>query len=108
MCTKKRYRIELTQFVCVKNPLFEDKVRDFRDRRYDLNRFVKVWGGKYKDTIKSGDPTETETCKNRFVLYDSLELAHKIILNSNKRLSHEEMNSVVQRGDGCYGKAHWW
>ena len=64
------------------NPFYVDTVRDFRDRRYEFKRLVKVWGGKYKDAIKSGDPAETETCKNRVALYESLQLAHKIILNS--------------------------
>jgi len=54
------------------NPFYVDTVRDFRDRRYDFKRLVKVWGGKYKDALKSGDPTETETCKNRVALYESL------------------------------------
>jgi len=72
-----------TDTVCMReNPFYVDTVRDFRDRRYDFKRLVKVWGGKYKDALKSGDPTETETCKNRVALYESLQLAHKIILNS--------------------------
>lgn len=34
------------------------------------------------DAIASGDASEIKSAKNREVLYDSLQLAHKCILNS--------------------------
>lgn len=34
------------------------------------------------DAIKGGDATEIKSAKGREVLYDSLQLAHKCILNS--------------------------
>ena len=64
------------------NPFYVDTVRDFRDRRYDFKRLVKEWGNKYKDAVKIGDQNQIETCKNRVALFESLQLAHKIILNS--------------------------
>jgi DNA polymerase elongation subunit (family B) len=64
------------------NPFYVDTVRDFRDRRYDFKRLVKTWGDKMRVAQKAGDITETENAKNRVTLYESLQLAHKIILNS--------------------------
>lgn len=64
------------------NPFYVDTVRDFRDRRYDFKRLVKEWGNKYKDAVKISDQNQIETCKNRVALFESLQLAHKIILNS--------------------------
>ena len=64
------------------NPFYVDTVRDFRDRRYEFKRLVKVWLGKLGEAKKSGDASDVETAKNRVALYESLQLAHKIILNS--------------------------
>lgn len=72
-----------TDTVCMReNPFYVDTVRDFRDRRYDFKRLVKTWGDKMRAAQKAGDITETENAKNRVTLYESLQLAHKIILNS--------------------------
>jgi DNA polymerase epsilon subunit 1 len=69
-----------TDTVCMReNPFYVDTVRDFRDRRYEFKRLVKVWIGKLKE---AKDSTEEEVAKNRINLYESLQLAHKIILNS--------------------------
>ena len=64
------------------NPFYVDTVRDFTNRRYEFKRLVKTWGAKLKDAQAKGDNTEIENCKNRVALYESLQLAHKIILNS--------------------------
>lgn len=72
-----------TDTVCMReNSFYVDTVRDFRDRRYDYKHLVKVWGGKYKEAVSSGDPIKIEEAKNLMNLYESLQLAHKIILNS--------------------------
>ncbi|KAH9904372.1 DNA polymerase family B [Xylariomycetidae sp. FL2044] len=65
------------------NPFYIDTVRDFRDRRYDYKGKAKVWKGK-TDALKSSGapPTEVDSAKKMIVLYDSLQLAHKVILNS--------------------------
>ncbi|KAK4215556.1 hypothetical protein QBC37DRAFT_121574 [Rhypophila decipiens] len=65
------------------NPFYIDTVRDFRDRRYDYKGKAKVWKGK-TDALKSAgaSPSEVETAKKMIVLFDSLQLAHKVILNS--------------------------
>jgi DNA polymerase epsilon subunit 1 len=61
------------------NPFYVDTVRDFRDRRYEFKALVKQWFAKMKE---AKDPAEIELCKNRVALFESLQLAHKIILNS--------------------------
>eukprot|EP01147_Barroeca_monosierra_P003730 gene3730-8364_t len=64
------------------NPFYINTVRNFRDRRY-------VFKGKLKDAKKkldqvksSGDPVKIKETANLVVLFDSLQLAHKCILNS--------------------------
>ena len=64
------------------NPFYVDTVRDFRDRRYEYKRLVKVWVAKLKEASKEQDQEQIEVAKNRMSLYESLQLAHKIILNS--------------------------
>lgn len=65
------------------NPFYINTVRDFRDRRYDYKGKAKVWKGKTEALKSSGAPgTEVDAAKKMIVLYDSLQLAHKVILNS--------------------------
>ncbi|KAK8101026.1 DNA polymerase epsilon subunit 1 [Apiospora kogelbergensis] len=65
------------------NPFYVNTVRDFRDRRYDYKGQTKVWKGKTEALRSSGAPSsEVEAAKKMIVLYDSLQLAHKVILNS--------------------------
>jgi DNA polymerase epsilon subunit 1 len=65
------------------NPFYIDTVRDFRDRRYDYKGKAKVWKGKTEALKHSGGtPAEIESAKKMIVLFDSLQLAHKVILNS--------------------------
>eukprot|EP00061_Rhincodon_typus_P014712 g41929.t1 len=42
----------------------------------------RVWKKKLSAAIESGDATEIKRCKNMEILYESLQLAHKCILNS--------------------------
>ena len=80
---KKTKRELRTDTVCMReNPFYVDTVRDFRDRRYEFKRLVKVWLGKLGEAKKSGDASDIATAENRVNLYESLQLAHKIILNS--------------------------
>ena len=96
--------------VCMReNPFYVDTVRDFRDRRYEFKRLVKTWGGKLKEAVKGGDAEAAETARNRVSLYDSLQLAHKIILNSfygyvmkkGARWYSMEMAAMVTHTGGC-------
>ncbi|KAL9943158.1 DNA polymerase epsilon catalytic subunit [Verticillium nonalfalfae] len=65
------------------NPFYINTVRDFRDRRYDYKGKAKVWKGKTEALKSSGaSSTEVEAAKKMIILFDSLQLAHKVILNS--------------------------
>lgn len=64
------------------NSFYVDTVRDFRDRRYEYKTLVKVWTGKLQEAVKARDTLKIEEAKNLMNLYESLQLAHKIILNS--------------------------
>ncbi|KAK4641731.1 DNA polymerase epsilon catalytic subunit [Podospora bellae-mahoneyi] len=65
------------------NPFYIDTVRDFRDRRYDYKGKAKVWKGKTDALRSSGaSASEVDHAKKMIVLFDSLQLAHKVILNS--------------------------
>lgn len=43
---------------------------------------LQVWKKKLSAAQESGDAAEMKRCKNMEILYDSLQLAHKCILNS--------------------------
>jgi DNA polymerase epsilon subunit 1 len=67
--------------VCMReNPFYVDTVRAFRDRRYEFKAKVKVWAKAYQK--HKDDPEESKKAWNLMTLYESLQLAHKIILNS--------------------------
>lgn len=88
--SRKKYKtihqnvIELKRdTVCMReNPFYVDTVRDFRDRRYEFKRLVKKFAAKFRTFNKNGDAEEAKSALNMKQLYDSLQLAHKIILNS--------------------------
>ncbi|CAG9813248.1 unnamed protein product [Phaedon cochleariae] len=64
------------------NSFYVDTVRAFRDRRYEYKGLSKKAKQAVTQAIKEGDASEIKSAKNREVLYDSLQLAHKCILNS--------------------------
>lgn len=61
------------------NPFYVNTVRNFRDRRYEFKTLAKVWKGK---ASKCKDTISKDEANKMVVLYDSLQLAHKVILNS--------------------------
>ena len=65
------------------NPFYVDTVRSFRDRRYDFKGKQKVWKNK-TDSLKAAGASagEIDEAKKMIILFDSLQLAHKVILNS--------------------------
>lgn len=79
---KKKITETITReaIVCQReNPFYVNTVRNFRDRRYEFKNLAKVWkgkAGKCKDSITKDEANKI------VVLYDSLQLAHKVILNS--------------------------
>ncbi|KAL0248806.1 hypothetical protein GEMRC1_004040 [Eukaryota sp. GEM-RC1] len=66
--------------ICQKeNPFYVNTVGMFRDRRYEYKVLQKQWKKKI-DSAK--DAIERENAKNMVIIFDSLQLAHKCILNS--------------------------
>ncbi|KAF4695117.1 hypothetical protein FOZ60_005854 [Perkinsus olseni] len=64
------------------NPFYIDTVRAFRDRRYTYKGLVKTWGKKLGEAEASSDALKMSEAKDMILLFDSLQLAHKCILNS--------------------------
>uniref|UniRef100_A0A8B9M2Z8 DNA polymerase epsilon catalytic subunit n=1 Tax=Accipiter nisus TaxID=211598 RepID=A0A8B9M2Z8_9AVES len=88
-CRKAYKKIHVTKVeervttICQReNSFYVDTVRAFRDRRYEFKGLHKVWKKKLSAAVESGDASEVKRCKNMEILYDSLQLAHKCILNS--------------------------
>ena len=81
--TKTTRMEERTATICQKeNSFYVDTVRAFRDRRYEFKGLTKVWKGKLSEAEKKKDAAEIKKANGLVVLYDSLQLAHKCILNS--------------------------
>ncbi|KAF7265187.1 hypothetical protein GWI33_021380 [Rhynchophorus ferrugineus] len=88
-CRKVYKKMKVTRIeersttICQKeNSFYVDTVRAFRDRRYEYKGLSKKAKQAVVEAIKGGDASEIKSAKNREVLYDSLQLAHKCILNS--------------------------
>jgi DNA polymerase epsilon subunit 1 len=64
------------------NPFYADTVRGFRDRRYEYKALHKKWKDNLVAAKASGTPASVAEAAGMVVLYDSLQLAHKCILNS--------------------------
>lgn len=74
--------VEREAIVCQReNPFYVDTVKSFRDRRYEFKGLAKTWKGKMS-AIDNSDKHAKDEAKKMIVLYDSLQLAHKVILNS--------------------------
>lgn len=80
----KETKIETKEaIICQReNPFYIDTVRTFRDRRYIYKGLHKDWKKNLDTANSSGSVPEVVEAKNMIVLYDSLQLAHKCILNS--------------------------
>ncbi|PAV80405.1 hypothetical protein WR25_03570 [Diploscapter pachys] len=63
------------------NAFYVDTVKAFRDRRYDYKEMLKKAKGELDSTPKD-DVAGIKAAQARVVLYESLQLAHKCILNS--------------------------
>ena len=76
--------VEREAIICQReNPFYVDTVKNFRDRRYDFKGKQKTWKNKTEALKGSGAAaTEIEEAKKMVILFDSLQLAHKVILNS--------------------------
>ncbi|KAG9043537.1 DNA polymerase epsilon catalytic subunit [Tulasnella sp. UAMH 9824] len=81
--TKETKVVERTSIVCQReNPFYIDTVRSFRDRRYEYKGLHKTWKKNLDVANEGGSVAEIDEAKKMIVLYDSLQLAHKCILNS--------------------------
>ena len=81
--TRQHEVVQKTAIVCQReNSFYIDTVRSFRDRRYDYKNLQKVWKKKLDEAQSANDPTSVEEAGKLLVSYDSLQLAHKCILNS--------------------------
>ena len=87
-CKKVYHRVRQTEvvereaIVCQReNPFYINTVRSFRDRRYEFKGLAKTWKGKMA-ALDPSDKHAKDEAKKMVVLYDSMQLAHKVILNS--------------------------
>ena len=85
-CRKVYHKIHETEVVekeaiiCQReNPFYIDTVKSFRDRRYEYKGHHKAWKKNLEDAT---GVTAVEEAKAMVILFDSLQLAHKVILNS--------------------------
>lgn len=78
---KQTTTIKREAIICQReNPFYVNTVRSFRDRRYEFKTLAKVWKGKASKL--GNDVHAKDEAKKMIILYDSLQLAHKVILNS--------------------------
>lgn len=89
----KETKVELRETtICQReHPFYVNTIKAFRDRRYEYcliplfsryKKLTKVAAKKVKEEEKTGDPVKVAAAKSLVLLYDSLQLAHKCILNS--------------------------
>ncbi|RSH85546.1 DNA polymerase epsilon catalytic subunit [Saitozyma podzolica] len=73
-----------TAIICQReNSFYIDTVRAFRDRRYEYKGLHKTWKKNLDKAFEEGGAVAAvDEAKKMIVLYDSLQLAHKCILNS--------------------------
>ncbi|EJT99609.1 DNA/RNA polymerase [Dacryopinax primogenitus] len=64
------------------NPFYINTVRSFRDRRYEYKGLHKTWKKNLDKAKSAASMTQMDEANKMIVLYDSLQLAHKCILNS--------------------------
>jgi DNA polymerase epsilon subunit 1 len=67
------------QFRDRENDFYVDTVRQFRDRRYEYKKLTKVWG---KKIGQASTPQQKKEAEVTTLVFDSLQVAHKCILNS--------------------------
>ncbi|CAM9417330.1 unnamed protein product, partial [Heterosigma akashiwo] len=78
--TEERVRTDTT---CMReNPMYVDTVRAFRDRRYDYKLLTKAAKKEVAKAEAAGGAAAAKVAGDKELLYDSLQLAHKCILNS--------------------------
>ncbi|OAF72015.1 DNA polymerase epsilon catalytic subunit A [Intoshia linei] len=88
-CRKAYRKVKLksegnrSETVCQReNSFYVDTVRAFRDRRYIYKGEVKKWKRMLSEAKENNNIAKITEFSSMVVLYDSLQLAHKCILNS--------------------------
>jgi hypothetical protein len=69
------------------NPFYVDTVRAFRDRRYEYKRLGKKAKQDVEKAAAEKNELEKVKANDRLLLYDSLQLAHKVRRGSACRVS---------------------
>ncbi|KAL3922010.1 MAG: hypothetical protein SGILL_002437 [Bacillariaceae sp.] len=78
--TKITEEVTRKDVVCMReNDFYVETVRRFRDRRYDYKKMTKSWKKKIGSATDAASRKEAE---DKALVYDSLQVAHKCILNS--------------------------
>ena len=82
--TKDTKVVNRESIICQReNPFYIDTVRRFRDRRYEYKGLLKTWKKNLDGLLGDGSSiAQVDEAKKLIVVYDSLQLAHKCILNS--------------------------
>eukprot|EP00752_Nemacystus_decipiens_P002463 g2319.t1 len=81
--TKITMEEERVDTVCMReNPFYVNTVRAFRDRRYDYKIMTKKAKKAKAKAAEEGDAVAAKEAGDRAQVFDSLQLAHKCILNS--------------------------
>ena len=82
--TKDTKVVNRESIICQReNPFYIDTVRRFRDRRYEYKGLLKTWKKNLDNLLSDGSSlAQVDEAKKLIVVYDSLQLAHKCILNS--------------------------
>ncbi|KAF8518703.1 hypothetical protein BU17DRAFT_90783 [Hysterangium stoloniferum] len=82
--TKDTKIVKRQSIICQReNPFYVDTVRRFRDRRYEYKGLLKTWKKNLDSLLGDGSSmAQIDEAKKLVVVYDSLQLAHKCILNS--------------------------
>ncbi len=74
---------ERVDTVCMReNSFYVDTVRLFRDRRYEYKADWTAWKAKLARAQADGNGADIIKAKEMVVIYESLQIAHKCILNS--------------------------
>lgn len=83
---KKTVEVEsctMENVVCQREiPFYVDIVKRFRDRRYEFKSKYRSIVNEHKENQYSSDTSKTVELEKTLVIYESLQVAHKCILNS--------------------------
>jgi DNA polymerase epsilon subunit 1 len=92
--------------VCMRaNDFYVDTVRQFRDRRYEYKKLNKSW---QKRVSTAQDVTTKKQCEDKVLVYDSLQVAHKCILNSFYGYVSHVAAPGISHGSEAFSLTFFW